>query len=951
MPPEAQTQRRVAGFTAAARDLEWMRRWLRAVGSHHPRPTSNVMARVNAKRWRAFRRRLSWRISQLPMRLHPRSRYFQRTSAYRSEWLALWLWGVGWLTSVSALVGFAALVGLSAKNVHTAAVVESIARTITQPAIAVPIAFVLLTAAAGCCRGARLATLAWRPGPIVVADFAMPREIPDTTPAQVTALVRDNLSLLALDSAGPSPGAPPETSFLDVLKAGGVSSGDILSSVLSVLQASWPAHALEVHGMIQERDDPLRCGITLNAMRLPNEPMAHVEIWASSWEQAARQAADGTVAALLPRTRVCLGPWASWQRFRLPAELFTAYREAAAFERDRRYDEALSRYGDALALDPTNLTIALQQGQLQEKIGLFLGALMTYQRILALESPGRQPMVRGVYARPARREQQRAVAVAKYRQIVLLGQESLLREWFGEFAGEPEGYRRSLRDSFRAALDPLTEPRGDPSADVISRAIRKLIKMEPDSGVMTAELARWEMMPDAYQAAFELQRSLSRVERRPWGLPVSRRTIGLTLACLRWRAELAIGQPKGVDLVKEFKSAARWAGASPAFWFGWRPALGRRWTWQQHYTAACLFAIPMARWFDIQEAARASGSRAGGPSPAGEPPAEAKKLARRAVDRLERAAARSSSEFVATRGDWVVEEDLELRGLRDLPEFKAFVAQYFPGRYDAAGDHAAAGVEPAEPPALGAAAGSDRRSPARVAQTDYARSLLTGVAAQWHEVWHQRAGRGTSVDPRTLKRWWSEEKEIWTLFAGVAKACLDWESRLRLLQRANELLEGNGIAPVVARYGSDAGDTRVAQTSAHAPPAANGARLTPTVELLADIEAYVLQRLRPPAEAQFEHRLGLLRRVDAEALYLVTRGQHRRICLLQAAVWQTLGEWLSGALPDGQLASKSVLDSLAATAALWARAEFQLDVHVQVRRATSGLMAQVARVRRGRTHT
>lgn len=694
-------------------------------------------------------------------------------------------------------------------------------------------------------------------------------------------------------------------------------------------------------------------------MRLPNEPMAHVEVWASSWEQAARRAADGTVAALLPRTRVCLGPWASWQRFRLPAELFAAYREAATFERDRRYDEALSRYGDALALDPTNLTIALQQGQLQEKIGLFLGALTTYQRILALDSPGRQPMVRGVYARPARREQQRAVSVAKYRQIVLLGQESLLREWFGEFAGEPEGYRRGLRDYFRAALDPLTDPRGDPSADVMSRAIRKLTKMEPDSGVMTAELARWELMPDAYQAAFELQRSLSRVERRPWELPVSRRTLGLTLACLRWRAELAIGQPKGVDLIKEFESAARWAGASPALWFGWRPALGRRWTWQQHYTAACLFAIPVARWWDAQEAARASGSRAEAPSPPAEPPAEAKKLARRAVDRLERAAAGSSSEFVATRGDWVVEEDLELRGLRDLPEFKAFVAQYFPGRYHAAGDPGAAPAERAaaesggaEPPALGAPADSDRRSPARVAQTDYTRSLLTGVAAQWHEVWHQRAARVTSVDPHTLKRWWSEEKEIWALFGAVAKACLHWESRLRLLQRANELLEGNGVAPVVARYGRDARDgVRVAQTSAHGPPAANGARLTPTVELLADIEAYVLERLTPPADAQFEHRLGLLRRVDAEALYLVTRGQHRRMCLLQAAVWQTLGEWLSGDLPDGQLASKSVLDSLAATAALWARAEFQLDVHVQVRRATSSLIAHVSRVRRGPTQT
>ncbi len=43
--------------------------------------------------------------------------------------------------------------------------------------------------------------------------------------------------------------------------------------------------------------------------------------------------------------------------------------------------------------------------------------------------------------------------------------------------------------------------------------------------------------------------------------------------------EYAVGKPEDFDLVKEFDSAARWAGISPAIWFGWRPGTARRWTW------------------------------------------------------------------------------------------------------------------------------------------------------------------------------------------------------------------------------------------------------------------------------------------------------------------------------------------------------------------------------------
>ncbi len=86
----------------------------------------------------------------------------------------------------------------------------------------------------------------------------------------------------------------------------------------------------------------------------------------------------------------------------------------------------------------------------------------------------------------------------------------------------------------------------------------------------------------------------------------------------------------------------------------------------------------------------------------------------------------------------------------------------------------------------------------------------------------------------------------------------------------------------------------------------------------------------------------------AVATRLITRAQHRRICLLQAAAWQTLGEWLSGEREDGQLASKYVLACFSDATQLWDQAELQLDIRSKVRWTSGRLMVGVTRIRRGR---
>jgi len=865
---------------------------------------SDVESLVRTLPGRNLLRRSWWRVRKFPARL-PLRNSFPRTSRYPSEPAALIKAAVAFAAAFAVLIAFGTLVSHVLGPVQDRSTLDSLVHTVTRPVVAGPIAFMMAVLCGRFFRAARLAWLAWSPGPIVVPDFSMPRPISDATPEQLTALFRAQLAFLQLDTAKPSPGATPQGSFLDVLDSYSVSSSNILRTLLTLLRASWPTHVYEVTGMIQEGEGVMRCGVTVQAVRLPGEPGALVQIWESSWERAAQRAADGAIAAVLPRTRLCRGPWASWRRFQPPGDLLTAYREAGALVTERRYDDALGRYREALELDPTNLTVILQLGQLQEKIGLFIGALTTYQRILALDNPGKRPLPSGLQRRGTRREWERSVLIAKYRQIVLLGQGSVVREWCKKFTDDPENYRSDLRKYFRGELEPLTIRRHDPAADAIGCAIAKLIKHESDSGEIPIEPVHRELMPFAYQAGYELQRSLSRIELRAWQQPLTRRTVGLTLASLRLSSELRcedqIKPPWQPGLVGKLKRTARWAGWRPGLWAGWCPPMPLRMTWQQHYNAACLYAMPLALECD---------SLIG--QPVTEEPTSrdhtTAALARLAVDRLERAASRADSAFVATRRDWVLEEDLDLRGLRHHPEFKAFEGNYFPSPDDPAGlifhNANARRNEQRTRPAL--------ISRARESQTQYAHDLLTAVSARWHELWHERAEGDVPVDPHVLVCWWDEETQIWGCYEAVVRSRFDWLLRKRLLAMSTELAVNNGLGPVIARYCR----LDTADVSSHDSTALRGAD-----------RFKLFDRALKEGEPLAEHSellvrcSELLRHADAEALEVYAHVPLASLCHTQAAIWQTLEECLSGCFAEEDAAIKKLAQRVSNAAALWARAE------------------------------
>ena len=270
--------------------------------------------------------RVGWRCRWLWSRLPPKSRFFTRSSRYHHEpvaivrWTLLWLAGLGLLLTLGALVGSQQGRGAASEPAfaHVAQPFQEIARTLTLPAVSVPLAFGLLILMSWSFRNGRLAWLVWRGGRIVVPDFHPGGKLTGSKPEELTALFRQRLAVLRLQSASPSPGAAPEGAFLDVLNSGGASSGNFLDTLLKLLRAAAPSHALEVQGLVRERKEVPRCGVAVQIVQESSQPSPMIEVWETTWDEAMRRAADEATAAILPRSRLCRGPWAAWRGYVMP---------------------------------------------------------------------------------------------------------------------------------------------------------------------------------------------------------------------------------------------------------------------------------------------------------------------------------------------------------------------------------------------------------------------------------------------------------------------------------------------------------------------------------------------------------------------------------------------------------------------------------------------------------
>jgi tetratricopeptide (TPR) repeat protein len=800
-----------------------------------------------------------------------------RSPRHRRHWPRVVPWSLGLLAGCAALLTVGYVVGRQHSSTSTKGLVfDSELATLARPGVAVLVAFAALTFIAWCFRRLWLEWLSWSPGPIEVPEFEQGTELNHADPARLTAVFRQRLAAFHCQwRSAPVPGAAPQDDFLDVLSQNGVDEKNLFRSMLALLRAAKPPHAYQVRGVLRERKNGrARFGVSVQVLRVPGEATPMQTFWGATWDDALARAGDHVTASVLPRTRLCRTPWTAWRRYVVPSELVHAYEEAASLQAQRRYDEALDSYYEALKYDPMNLALRRQVGFLQEELGLFLDALSTYEGIVTVACPDGRRLPRRLYRRRARRERRNELLIARYRKAVLLGGDDLARQWSHLGPQSPSGPdldRWTPRDWQRSQL----RTRLRPSLTACHERLRKDEKVRRELGVTVGAgrplafpkepdeppAAAPEHLPDRLQAVFrnlalvalhDLQRDLRR-----WGRePVT--SAGIRLACVWTRRRQQLAKPRrkitADDLAREIAEN--------------QPRLGLR-HWQDHYNAACIYALPLRSVV----------------SPLS--PDERKDLAQAAIGHLERATTCADSAYIAGRRDWLVSGDPDLEGLRSHELFKSFEAMYFPS----------ARRTPRRP-----------RKPHKWEASRYVVELLKTAAECRKEMWHARKGEEPDLD--TLLDWWHGEARAWDLVSNVARNDRYWRARLDLIEATRDWAVDHGLEtdPVpFPRYSDDplgeAEEEEGMDSAAQARVKGRGERL---LALAGIVET-----------AQFGQswHVGSQQRNGSDTT--IASRQLTQLCEGEVALWRRLRGWLT-ADPSALDGEEAEFDTaMRATVELW----------------------------------
>jgi hypothetical protein len=753
-----------------------------------------------------------------------------RSVCYPRRWPHVLKWSAGLLGAVGVVVAAAYLAGRPAEGTGALATLAAVGG---RPAVALAIACAGLVHLAWCVRHLILHWLAWAPGRIEVTTFTAGTPLTDANVDRLTISFRQRLMNLHLQSPDPVPGAAADGDFLDVLGRNGMDARNPLATLIGLARAAKPTHAYEVRGVLHERTEIPRYGVTVRVLRVPSEGTAPVTTWGETWEIALRKAADAATAMILPQTRLCRAPWAAWRGHVMPPGLLHAYEEGARLEQARRYDEALAAYWRAVELDPLNMALRLCVGQLQERLGLYLDALATYWG-MDVTSPPPKPWnrLRGLQGR---RERRQALLSARYRRNVLLGGRVLAKQWVT--SPEADATRRDAqRRQLRTCLRPLLQSKLEKfeSAECVRDALVDAERID------TAHFLRLRLLFGRYALddCAEMRKQLrfrDRATLTTKTLQLTELSISLRLDWVRHMApgEKAKWPPKPKSITKRIR---RIEGRLTTFRH-----------WHEHYNAACAYALPLH-----------DQSLTG-----------VDKLAARAVERLERATARADSGYIASRRDWVLSEDPDLKGLRGWHKFQEFQLLYLPSD---------------------ALLTSRPRNVQQLENSRYVRDLVLATAERWWETWRGRSG--PRPDTATVREWFDAERLAWDQLHEVALNYRHARTRFELI---------DGLRAGAARYG-------FARPAVPFPPyddepLPGGAREAAcTAEIKrADARLRTLAALIEEVQADLAGWRATLRSLEADGKP-VDASVLRRRRVHQAALWQSLGQWFE-ARDDGACAA------------------------------------------------
>lgn len=527
-----------------------------------------------------------------------------------------------------------------------------------------------------CVRRFLFARAVRRPGAIEVLPFVDGTEESPAFEA-ATATFHKTLAGLSLAAPTPLPGTSQAQGFLQSVLAEGKEAKGVVGMIAGLLGTLAVDCGYRVTVTARVAPAVPRYGLDVSILSLPAGPTETRTVWADSWCNAARQAADVVGAYVLARTALCnKGPWPHWRGVRIEPQLFGFYQRAQACMRKQRYEEALGFCYQALELDPLNAPIRILACQLQEKLGLYLSAVSGYADVIATESGGlsRRSRLRierdftsfGITSsrrrrrRPPgpRRHSRESLLIARYRFVCALANADAAMD---RDVQAREGRDNSIRRTELARLEKSLHRWSDSYRRRLEPA---LTGKSPGTTLARQGDQQSLFRLIAWCEANELYRDYAwrRGQRRP-RMPVSQGALRLlrvwTLAHMD-RSELPdlpelsgyrdrIGWPRDGSLEGAVTIVRRELGRTPERW--------RR--FQEYYNAAAILGVALRVRSDDHGAT-----------------GHAEQVA---VAYLERAVESAPRAMVWQYSRWFAAEDQSLKVLRGSLHYVDFLERHFPG--------------------------------------------------------------------------------------------------------------------------------------------------------------------------------------------------------------------------------------------------------------------------------
>lgn len=634
---------------------------------------------------------------------------------------------------------------------------------------------------------------------------------------------RERLSALRLESTSAiPPGKRTSTDFVELLESSSLDSKRPFALVGTLVRIIRPTHAYEVTATLLTRPEFPRKGVTVETVILPTRHTILRTYWHERWEDALDHGANGVAAEVVPRsTHSDVNVWASWKGRPLDERLLTLYQHAQQSRKTRRLEEALELFYETVRLDPANGYVRIALGVTQEELTLFLDALLTYRgvRELVTRAPTR------LQRRAVKRSE--LFAQRRFALLLGFG-ENLAEQWLAAPAGtvsrrsyELEALRDRLRphlvERFRAITVRSADLERLGLRDAFPDDLTRLLDSRPHleslrlrsprghDGVLSrreeddARHLRERRLHLFFQLLAEseiamLFRDYSDRDRARFGSGLSKtsREVLTAWAALRTdRARYLLRAEVYKQTQRELHSGMSASAARKARepWNprAWPPSpdeirrlwsrTDRRWfrrgvrarldashDFNDHYDAACVFAIPLLRGPGLNENIE---------------PTKIDKLARAAVAELHLAARRGGSGSLAERWLWVASDDPDLAGLRPQPVFQDFERRWLPSSKPA----------PIRPKKI-----------VRLNASRHSTQLLRILAEQNEHVWRARIDPEGGIEIRAALSWWYDEGWSWRLLGELAREHRHWQTRLKVIRHLEEFAERNGLTKPSVAY-------------------------------------------------------------------------------------------------------------------------------------------------------